>query len=72
LYDTPLEAGDDHHLAAIELVLDAERPDLEDAGAGVAIVGHDAGLAAGERDRLEALLGDRHRQERHGLALAAG
>ena len=67
-----LVAGDDDDLAARELVLDAERPHLDDARVDVAIVGDDARLAAGEADRVAAELADRHRQQRHRDALAGG
>ena len=43
-----LKAGDDHHLAALELVLDANRPHLDDARARVPIVGEDPRLGACE------------------------
>jgi len=36
------------------------------------IVGDDAGLAAGEADRIAAQLSNRHRQQRHRDALAGG
>ena len=65
-----LIAGDDDDLAARELVLDAERPDLDDARVDVAIVGDDARLAAGEADGVAAQLANRHRQQRHRDALA--
>ena len=67
-----LIAGDDHDLAARELVLDAERPDLDDARVDVAVVGDDARLAAGEADRVAAQLADGHREQRHRDALAGG
>ena len=67
-----LIAGDDDDLAARELVLDAERPHLDDARVDVAIVGDDARLAAGEADRVAAELADRHRQQRHRDPLAGG
>ena len=38
---------------------------LDDARSRVAVVGHDAALRAGERDRLVAELVDGHRQQRH-------
>ena len=53
-----------------ELVLHAERTHLDDARVHVAVVGDDAGLAAGEADGIAAQLADRHRQERHRDALA--
>ena len=65
-----LVAGDDDDLAARELVLDAERPHLDDARVDVAVVGDDAGLAAGEADRVAAELADGHREQRHRDALA--
>ena len=66
-----LEAGDDDHVAARQLVLDAERAHVDDAGAGVAIVGDDAGLRAGQRDGLVPVFVDGHGQKSHGRALAA-
>ena len=65
-----LIAGDDDDPAARELVLHAERPHLDDARIDVAIVGDDAGLAAGEADGIAAELADRHRQQRHRDPLA--
>src|SRR5258705_4759421 len=65
-----LVAGDDDNLSARELVLHAERAHLDDPRVDVAIVGDDAGLAAGEADRVAAELVNRERQQRHGDALA--
>ncbi len=45
---------------------------LDDAGLGVDGVGEDAGLAAGERRRRAAKVGEGHRHQGHGLALAGG
>ena len=67
-----LVAGDDDDFAARELVLDAVGPDLDDARVHVAIVGDDAGLAAGEADGVAAQLADGDREQRHRDALAGG
>jgi hypothetical protein len=63
--------GNDDDLPARELVLDAKRPHFDDARIDVAIVGDDAGLAAGKADRVAAALANRHREERHGDAFAS-
>jgi hypothetical protein len=49
-----LIAGDDDDLSARQLVLDADRTHFDDARVHVPIVGDDAGLAAGEADRVAA------------------
>ena len=46
--------------------------DVDDLGPAVRRVGDHARLRAGERARLVAELGDRHRQQRHRDALAGG
>ena len=57
-----LEAGDDDDAPRGQLALDALRLDGEDAGAAVDGVGAQAGLGAGEADRLDAegVQGHRH------------
>jgi hypothetical protein len=51
---------------------DAPRRHVDDARLAVHRVGDDAGLAAGERARRQPERLDRHRQQRHGDALAGG
>jgi hypothetical protein len=67
-----LEAGDDGDVPGCDRVSEPVAPDLEDLGLAVHGVGEDAGLAARERRRLDAELGERHAQQRHRLALARG
>ena len=65
-----LIARDDHHAPAGQLVQDAHGSHLEDLGVEVPVVRQDAALAARERDRVAAPPLQRHRQQRHGHALA--
>ena len=65
-----LVARDDDDLATSELVFDPVRAHLDDARIEVAIVREDAGLAAGEADRVEPTRMDRDREQRHRHALA--
>ena len=66
-----LEARDDDDRALVERFTQADRRDVDDAGGAVRGIRDHARLAAGERARLEAHRVDRHRQQRHGDALAA-
>jgi hypothetical protein len=59
-----LEAGHEHDPAVVERLVDAPRPHLHDLGLPVHRVGDDAGLRAGEGDRLVAEVVDHHRRER--------
>ncbi len=59
-----LEAGDEHDLLLVERVVDPRRAHLGDLRLAVDGVGDDPRLRAGERDRLVAEVGDRHRAER--------
>ena len=68
----PLEAGHDHHLASGQLVLDAHRAHLDDLGVGVAVVGDDPRLGAGEGDGFQAPLLNGHGQQRHGNPFPGG
>jgi hypothetical protein len=61
-----LEAGHHRDPTGRQGLAQAVRLDLEDLGPGVVVVGDDADLAAGERGRVHAQLGQRHAQERHG------
>jgi hypothetical protein len=54
----------------VELVEDAKRADLHDAGAAVLVIGEDAALRAGQADRAAAERVDRDREQGHRLALA--
>ena len=67
-----LEAGHEDDLVLLEGLVDAVRPDIEDLGLGVRRVGDDAGLRAGQGDRLVAQLVDGHRHKRGRDALAGG
>ena len=67
-----LEAGHDGDVAGPDGVLDPARRDVDDLGLAVRGVGDHAGLGAGERLRLVAELGDRHRDQRHRDPLAGG
>ena len=68
-----LEAGDDGDLARRRAPSRTRSPlHLEDLGLAVDGVGDDADLAAGEADGVDAEVGERHAQQRHGLALAGG
>ena len=53
-------------------VVDAARGDVDDPRLAVRRVGDHAGLRAGERPRLGAEVGDRHRDQRHRDPLARG
>ena len=66
----PLEAGDDHDLAALELGAHAAWLDPGDAGAAVRAVGGDAGLRSGQADGRDADRVERHRHEGRALVLA--
>ena len=59
-----LEAGHEHDQVVVERGADAVRADVEDPRLGVAGVGHDPGLGAGEADRVVAQVVDRHRAQR--------
>ena len=65
-----LKAGDQHDLLLIERRRDAVGADVEDPRLGVGGVGDDAGLRAGQRQRLVAEVVDRHRAQRAGDPLA--
>ena len=52
--------------------VDAVAADLGDLGLAVDVVGDDAHLRAGERDRVVPLGVDRHREQRDGDLLAGG
>ncbi len=65
-----LVARDDDDLAARELLLDANRSHLENAGVEMAVARDDAALRAGEADGLRAARMNGDRQERHGDAFA--
>ena len=67
-----LEAGDDRDAPVVERLRDPARRDVDDPRLAVRGVGDDAGLRAGERARLVAEVGDRHREQRHRDALAGG
>jgi len=67
-----LEPGHHHHGARGQGLANAVAPDLEDAGIGMARVGNDATLAAGETDGGAIHIGQRHGQQAHGNALAHG
>ena len=68
----PLEAGDDDHVALVEVLLDSEGAHVLDLGAAVDGVGDDPRLRTGEADRLDSLVADGHGEEGHGDALAGG
>ena len=70
--DTPWKPATTGTLPAASAVADPVALDLEDLGLAVDGVGDDADLAAGEADGLDAEVGERHAQQRHGLALAGG
>ena len=65
-----LEAGDEDDPLRVERLVDPARADVDDLRLAVRRVGDDAGLRAGERDRLVAEVVDRHRAQRAGDALA--
>ncbi len=65
-----LEAGDDDDVARLEGFAHAVGADLEDARVGVAVVGDDAALAAGEGDGGAVLGRERHAEQRHRDPLA--
>ena len=67
-----LEPGDDDDVAVVERLADAAGRDVDDAGLAVGRVGDDAGLRAGEGPRLEAEVGDGHREHGHRDPLACG
>jgi len=67
-----LEAGDDHHLALVQHLGHPDRAHGEDAGIGMAAIGDDAGLAAGEAHCGDSLGVQGHAQQRHADALAHG
>ena len=55
----------DDDAATGELVLNAERANLDDPRVHVPIVGDDARLASGEADGIAAELANAHREQRH-------
>ena len=65
-----LEAGHEDDLVLVERLVDPARAHLDDLRLAVRRVGDDPGLRAGERDRVVAEVGDRHRDERARDALA--
>ena len=67
----PLKAGDDGDLALGERLAHAVAPDLDDLRLAVDRVGDDPDLAAGQADRLDPELGERHRHERRRHPLAS-
>ncbi len=70
--DTPWDPATTGTLPGGQRLAEAVGPDLEDLGLGVVGVGDDAGLAAGERDRRHAEVGEGHAQQGHRDALAGG
>jgi hypothetical protein len=67
-----LEPGDDRDVALADRVGDPARGHVDDPGAAVGRVGDHTGLRAGEGPRFEALVGDRHGQQRHRDPLTRG
>ena len=65
-----LEPGDDDDPAVGELLADAARFDVGDAGPAVAAVRGDAGLRTGQADRRDAQAMEGHRQQGRALVLA--
>ena len=65
-----LEARHHRHDAIGDRRGEPVRPDLEDLGSGVVGVGDNPGLAASERRRLDAEVGQRHAQQAHRDPLA--
>ena len=68
----PLEPGDDADIPFLEVVFHLPRGDVGDLGFRVDAACDDAGLRAGERDRLAAERIDRHRGEGDRGLLAGG
>ena len=67
-----LTATDDRNLAGRHCSGDAVRVDLENLGVAMRRVGQKSGLAPGERLALDTQVGERHRDERAGLAFTTG
>ena len=65
-----LEAGDDHDVALVERTGDPARRDVDDPGVAVGPGGDDAGLRAGQRAGVHALVVDGHGQQRRAHPLA--
>ncbi len=66
----PLIAGDDDDPVACQFVLDPVGAHVDDPGIEVAVVGDDSALRTRERNRVNAPLLDRHRQQGHGHAFS--
>ena len=67
-----LKAGDDDHIAVVEIFMDFLRGNVLDFGLGVHTVGLDAGLGAGERDRVDAQRVQGHGRQGNGRLFAGG